>query len=78
MLGSEIDDGTVVHILAKPLPRWQIVLPKLAVAAVVTAVTVGVPLYVAGVLRRLGTPRRSAWRSRRRSARWRTRRCSWR
>ncbi|MET8911275.1 ABC transporter permease subunit [Micromonospora sp. NPDC004551] len=50
VLGAEIDDGTVVHILTKPLPRWQIVLPKLAVAACVTAVTVAVPLYVAGVL----------------------------
>ncbi|RLP87891.1 MULTISPECIES: ABC transporter permease subunit [unclassified Micromonospora] len=50
VLGAEIDDGTVVHILTKPLPRWQIILPKLAVAAGVTAVTVAVPLYVAGVL----------------------------
>ncbi len=50
VLGAEIDDGTVVHILTKPLPRWQIILPKLLVAAGVTAVTVAVPLYVAGVL----------------------------
>ncbi|KXK63263.1 hypothetical protein AWW66_03955 [Micromonospora rosaria] len=50
VLGAEIDDGTVVHILTKPLPRWQIVLPKLAVATGVTAVTVAVPLYVAAVL----------------------------
>ncbi|MEH1012284.1 ABC transporter permease subunit [Micromonospora sp. CPCC 206060] len=50
VLGSEIDDGTVVHILTKPLPRWQIVLPKLAVAVGVTALTAALPLYVAGVL----------------------------
>ncbi|MGX7676277.1 ABC transporter permease [Plantactinospora sp. DSM 117369] len=50
VLGSEIDDGTLLHILTKPLPRWQIVLPKLAVAAGVSALTVAVPLYVAGVL----------------------------
>jgi ABC-2 type transport system permease protein len=50
VLGSEIDDGTIVHILTKPLPRWQIVLPKLAVATAVTAVSVAVPMYVAGVL----------------------------
>ncbi|MDG4762085.1 ABC transporter permease [Micromonospora sp. WMMD710] len=50
VLGAEIDDGTVVHILTKPLPRWQIVLPKLAVAAGVSAATVAVPIYVAGVL----------------------------
>lgn len=50
VLGAEIDDGTVVHILTKPLPRWQIVLPKLAVASGVSAATVAIPLYVAGVL----------------------------
>jgi ABC-2 type transport system permease protein len=50
VLGSEIEDGTIVHILTKPLPRWQIVLPKLVVAAGVTALTVAIPLYVAGVL----------------------------
>jgi ABC-2 type transport system permease protein len=50
VLGSEIEDGTIVHILTKPLPRWQIVLPKLVVAAGVTALTVALPLYVAGVL----------------------------
>ncbi|MEO3923530.1 ABC transporter permease [Micromonosporaceae bacterium B7E4] len=50
VLGSEIDDGTLLHILTKPLPRWQIVLPKLAVATGVSALTVAVPLYVAGVL----------------------------
>jgi ABC-2 type transport system permease protein len=50
VLGAEIDDGTVVHILAKPLPRWRIVLPKLAVATGVTALTAAIPLYVAGVL----------------------------
>jgi ABC-2 type transport system permease protein len=50
VLGSEIDDGTVVHILTKPLPRSTIVLSKLAVAATVTAATVAVPLFVAGAL----------------------------
>jgi ABC-2 type transport system permease protein len=48
VLGSEIDDGTLAHILAKPLPRSQIVLSKLVVAVVVTAVTVCVPLLAVG------------------------------
>ena len=64
VLGSEIDDGTIVHILTKPLPRWQIVLPKLAVATGVTVSTVAVPLYVAAVLAdsvRLGLG--SSWRA---------------
>ncbi|PZG13591.1 ABC transporter permease [Micromonospora craterilacus] len=50
VLGAEIDDGTVAHVLTTPLPRWQIVLPKLAVAAGVTAVTVAVPMFAAGLL----------------------------
>src|SRR5262245_19589697 len=29
VLGSEIDDGTVLHILTKPVPRSTIVLSKL-------------------------------------------------
>jgi ABC-2 type transport system permease protein len=48
VLGSEIDDGTIVHLLTKPLPRREIILAKLAVAVSVTAVTAGVPMYMAG------------------------------
>ncbi|GGK91879.1 ABC transporter permease subunit [Mangrovihabitans endophyticus] len=50
VLGSEVDDGTIVHILTKPLPRRDIILPKLAVAVVVTAVTSAVPLFIGGML----------------------------
>jgi ABC-2 type transport system permease protein len=50
VLGSEIDDGTAVHILTKPLPRYEIVIAKLVVAAGVTAVSVAIPMFVAGVL----------------------------
>ena len=50
VLGSEIDDGTVLHILTKPLPRSTIVISKLAVAVAVTFVTVAVPLFVTGIL----------------------------
>jgi len=50
VLGSEVDDGTIVHILTKPLPRRDIILAKLGVAAGVSAVTSAVPLFVAGAL----------------------------
>ena len=50
VLGSEIDDGTVVHILAKPLARHEIIFAKLLVALGVTTTTVAIPMYVAGVL----------------------------
>jgi ABC-2 type transport system permease protein len=50
VLGAEIDDGTITHILSKPIPRWRIVLPKLLVSIAVTAVTAAVPFYIVGAL----------------------------
>lgn len=47
VLGSEIDDGTVVHLLTKPLPRREIVLSKLVAAAGVTVLVMAVALGVA-------------------------------
>jgi ABC-type transport system involved in multi-copper enzyme maturation, permease component len=50
VLGAEIEDGTIVHILAKPLARQSIVLTKLVVAAGVTALVTAVPMFVAGLV----------------------------
>jgi ABC-2 type transport system permease protein len=50
VLGSEIDDGTLAHILAKPLPRREIIFSKLVVAVLITFVTTGVPLYLTGLI----------------------------
>jgi len=50
VLGSEVDDGTIVHILTKPLPRRDIIFAKLLVAASVSAVSAAIPLFVAGLL----------------------------
>jgi ABC-2 type transport system permease protein len=58
VLGSEIDDGTVAHILAKPLARREIVLSKLVVAIAVTFVTVAIPLFTVGLI---GGSRTLAW-----------------
>ena len=49
-LGTELDDGTAVHILTKPIPRWAIVVPKLVVAAGLTAVLLVPSTLLAGVL----------------------------
>lgn len=49
-LGSEIDDGTVVHILTKPLPRREIVLAKFVVSVAITVLVAAVPLAVAGAI----------------------------
>jgi len=48
VIGSEIDDGTIVHIMTKPIPRSEIVLSKLAVAAGVTGLVNGAMLVVCG------------------------------
>jgi ABC-2 type transport system permease protein len=50
VLGAEIDDGTIVHILAKPLPRREIILAKVCVAVVITAITIAVPMFAIGLL----------------------------
>jgi ABC-2 type transport system permease protein len=49
-LGSELDDGTAVHVLTKPIPRWSIVLPKLVVAGGLTAVLLFPATILCGVL----------------------------
>ncbi len=48
VLGAEIEDGTIVHILAKPLPRREIILAKLGVAVAITGVVCAVPMFIAG------------------------------
>jgi ABC-2 type transport system permease protein len=50
VLGSEIDDGTLAHILAKPLARQEIILTKLVVAVVTTVAVVVPAMFVAGTL----------------------------
>ena len=49
-IGSEIDDGTVVYILTKPIPRRTIVLTKLFVASAVAAPLTAVPTFVGGLI----------------------------
>lgn len=55
VLGLEIEDGTITHLLTKPLPRSEIVLAKLVVAWLVTVVAAAVPLAVSGLV--AGEPR---------------------
>lgn len=49
-LGLEIDDGTITHLLTKPLPRSEIILSKLAVAWAVTTTATAVPLAIAALI----------------------------
>ncbi|GAB3488263.1 ABC transporter permease subunit [Amycolatopsis cihanbeyliensis] len=55
VLGLEIEDGTITHVLSKPVPRSEIVVTKLAVAWGATAAVTAVPLAIAGAI--AGSPR---------------------
>ena len=49
-IGSELEDGTAVYILAKPISRWSILLTKLAVAAGCSVLLTCIPVLVAGLI----------------------------
>jgi len=49
-IGPEIDEGSIVYLLAKPLNRYGIVVTKLAVAIGVVALFGALPVLVAGVV----------------------------
>jgi ABC-2 type transport system permease protein len=50
-LGQELEDGTIVYLIAKPLARWRVVLAKIVAAWLVTsAVVVPAVLAAGGIL----------------------------
>lgn len=49
-MGAEIEDGTAVFLLAKPLSRRNVVLTKLAVAAACSIALTSGPMLVAGLI----------------------------
>ena len=50
VLGAEIDDGSIVHLLATPVPRSQVVMSKFLVAAVLTIAFGAIPEYLAALI----------------------------
>lgn len=55
-LGSELEDGTAIYLMVKPIPRWRILLAKMVVAAALTVALV----FPATVLTSLITDGRNA------------------
>ena len=49
-LGSEIEDGTAVFLIIKPIPRWRILLAKMSVAALLTVALVMPSTVLTGIL----------------------------
>lgn len=50
VLGAELDDGSILHLLATPVPRRTIVLSKYLVAVALTVAFAAVPVYLAGAI----------------------------
>ena len=50
VLGAELDDGTAVYLLVKPIERWRIVVAKAAVAAGITMGLVFPATLLAGLI----------------------------
>ncbi len=50
VLGSELEDGTAIYLLVKPIERWRIVVTKLAVAAGLTVALVIPATLAAGMV----------------------------
>lgn len=50
VVGAEIEDGTVVYLLAKPVSRTKIVVAKLAASWIVTSATVLVSVVASGAI----------------------------
>lgn len=49
-IGAEIEDGTAVYLLVKPIDRWRIVVAKLAVAIGLSVALVVPASFVAGAI----------------------------
>ncbi|MEF9884150.1 ABC transporter permease [Streptomyces sp. P9-A4] len=49
-IGPEIDDGSIVYLLSKPVKRHTIIFTKLIVAIAVTMVFSAVPTFIAGFI----------------------------
>lgn len=50
VIGPEIDDGSIIYLLSKPIPRPTIILSKLVVAVLATVLFAAVPTFLAGLI----------------------------
>jgi ABC-2 type transport system permease protein len=50
VLGAEVDEGSIVHLLATPVPRAVVIWSKYVVAVVLTAAFVAIPELLAGLI----------------------------
>jgi ABC-2 type transport system permease protein len=50
VLGAEIDDSSILHLLATPVPRQSIIATKAVVATGITVLFAALPEFVAGII----------------------------
>lgn len=50
VLGAEIDDGSIIHLLATPVRRLSVVLSKFTVAVILTVAFGALPEFLAGAI----------------------------
>ena len=50
VIGDDLEDGTAIYLLTKPIPRWQILLPKLIAPWLLTSVILVASTVVSGVI----------------------------
>jgi ABC-2 type transport system permease protein len=50
VLGAEIDEGSIVHLLATPVRRSSVILTKFCIGALLTMAFVAVPELIAGII----------------------------
>jgi ABC-2 type transport system permease protein len=50
VVGAEIDDGSIIHLLATPVNRMSVVLSKFAAAVLLTVAFGAIPLYLAAAI----------------------------
>ncbi len=50
VLGAEIDDGSIVHLLATPVRRSAVIVTKFCVGVTLTAAFVAIPELISGVI----------------------------
>jgi ABC-2 type transport system permease protein len=49
-IGAELEEGTAIYLLAKPVPRWATLITKLVVAAACSVALTCIPVFLAGLV----------------------------
>jgi len=57
VLGDELEDGTAFYLLTKPMPRWEILMPKLIAPWILTSVLLVASTVISGLIAIDGGPR---------------------